>query len=89
MINLVSVSLVLSFCFLFHLLFTGDWPRGGGEVGWSWLHLSGVCSALKRQLQIWDQEGIFLSWTGKGPLEISCHLLWLLGTVGTGSFQPQ
>lgn len=33
MINLVSVSLGLSFCFLSHLLFTGDYPGGEGGAG--------------------------------------------------------
>lgn len=28
-------------------------------------------------------------WLVKGPLEIFCHLFWLLGSVVTGSFQAQ
>lgn len=56
------------------------------------MHLSGVCSALKHDLQVWDQEyslvglartaGAFL------PSAVRWHILfWLLWSVVTGSFQ--
>lgn len=71
MINLVSVSLVWSFCFLSHLLFTGDW--------WSWLLLSGVRNTKPGLRRGQSPAGL--------QKEISCHLFGFLGLWSLAGFR--